>query len=251
MNRLESAWSFTAVAAALVSLAGCHSSNSIAEARPAGSAATSAAATRVNAAAPVRKTLRRECVQPGQIEPFEFTPLYAKFPSYVKKLCVDMGDRVEANQLLVELFLPEIGDEVRQKEAALTQAQAEIDLAAAEVVAAEAAVATAKSNVSAAEAGTTRADADVTRWQSQYARISQLAAGGSVDRKLEDETRNSLKAAEAAQGEARAKLEAGKASLLQTQAELAKAKANQAVARAAMRKRRRRPLPREIAAGIY
>ena len=145
---------------------------------------------------------------------------------------MDIGDRVEANQLLVDLFLPELKDELRQKEAAMVQAQAEIELATAAVRAAEAAVATAQANISLMEAGNIRAEADVTRWQSQYTRISQLVAGGSLDRKLEDETRDSLKAAEAARGEARAKVEAAKATLLQSQADLAKAKANEAVARA-------------------
>src|SRR5208283_743131 len=69
-------------------------------------------------------------------------------------------------------------------------------------------------------------------WQSQYARISQLVTGGSLDRKLEDETRDSLKAAEAARGEARAKVQSAKAAFVQSQADVAKAKANEAVARA-------------------
>ena len=158
---------------------------------------------------------------------------------------MDIGDRVEADQLLVDLFLPELKDELRQKEAALVQAQAEIELATAAVRAAEAAVATAQANVSAAEAGNIRAEADVTRWQSQYARISQLVAGGSLDRKLEDETRDSLKAAEAAQGEAHAKVEAAKATLLQSQADLAKAKADEAVARARHGNARSRPVARQ------
>jgi RND family efflux transporter MFP subunit len=183
-------------------------------------------------APPTRKTLRLESVQPGQIEAFEQTPLFAKLPSYVEKLHVDIGDRVEADQLLVELFLPELKDELRQKEAALVQAQAEIELAAAAARAAEAAVRTAQANVAAAEAGIIRAEADITRWQSQYARISELVAGGSLDRKLEDETRDSLKAAEAARGEVGAKVDAAKATFVQSQADLAKAKAGEAVARA-------------------
>ena len=145
---------------------------------------------------------------------------------------MDIGDRVQADQLLVELFLPELKDELRQKEAALAQAEAEVKLAAAAVIAAEAAITTAKANVRATESGTVRAEADVARWQSQLARISQLAAGGSVDRKLEDETRDQLKSAEANREETRAKVEAAKAMLQQSQADLAKAKANEAVAAA-------------------
>ena len=222
-----------AVAVAIAgSLTGCHSSSSADPQQAASLPDAAAAAVRVTAARPVRKTLRLESVQPGQIEAFEQTPLFAKLPAYVEKLYVDIGDRVEGNQLLVDLFLPELKDEVRQKEAALVQAQAEIELATAAIRAAEAAVATARANISAAEAGNIRADADYTRWQSQFARISQLVTGGSLDRKLEDETRDSLKAAEAARGEVRAKVQSAKAALVQSQADVAKAQANEAVARA-------------------
>ena len=207
-------------------LAGCHALFS------ADPPAAAPAPVCVAAARPERKTLRRESVEPGQIEAFEQTPLFVKFPAYVEKLYVNIGDRVQANQLLVNLFLPELADELRQKEAALVQAEAEIGLAAAAVRAAEAAVATARANVDAAEAGKVRADADYARWQSQLARISQLVAGGSLDRKLEDETRDSLKAAEAARAEAQAKVLSAQATLLQAQADVAKAQANEAVARA-------------------
>ena len=210
----------------LPALAGCHASSS---ARPQTSAT---APLRVAAARPVRKTLRRECVQPGQIEAFEQTPLFAKLPAYVEKLHVDIGDRVDANQLLVDLSIPELQDELRQKEAVLIQASAEIELAQAAVQAAVAAVATAQANVDAAEAGTARANADRTRWQSQFARISQLVKGGSLDQKLEEETRDSLKAAEAARDEALAKVQSAKAGVAQGQADVAKAKAAEAVARA-------------------
>ncbi len=200
------------------------------ESRAAAAAPDGEAPVSVVAAAPLRKTLRRLSVQPGQIQAFEQTPLFVKLPGFVKKLYVDIGDRVEANQLLVDLSIPELKDELHQKEAVLVQAAAEIELAAAAVRAAEAAVATAQANVHAAEAGNIRADADVTRWQSQYARISQLVTGGSLDQKLEDETRDALKAAEAARGEAQAKVQSAKATLTQSQADVAKAKANETVA---------------------
>ena len=160
MNRILSIAGLAVAAAMLGSLAGCHSSSSAESQQAASSTAAAAAAVRVTAARPVRKTLRLESVQPGQIEAFEQTPLFAKLPAYVEKLHVDIGDRVEADQLLVDLFLPELKDELRQKEAAVVQAQAEIELAAAAVRAAEAAVATAQANISLAEAGNIRAEAD-------------------------------------------------------------------------------------------
>jgi RND family efflux transporter MFP subunit len=232
MNRILPIASLAVAAAMCAAIAGCHSSSS-GKAPQAGSAMPAAAAAmRVVAARPARKTLRRESVQPGQVEAFEQTPLFAKLPAFVEKLYVDIGDRVEAGQPLVDLFLPELKDELRQKEAAEVQAGAEIELAVAAIGAAEAAVVTAQANVVAAEAGKIRAEADYLRWQSQYARIRELVRGGAMDRKLEEETQNSLKAAEAAVGETRAKTDAAKATLLQSRAELAKAKANEAVARA-------------------
>jgi RND family efflux transporter MFP subunit len=231
MNRILPIASLAVAAVVCATIAGCHSSSS-GEAPQAASAMPAAAAVRVVVAHPARKTLRRESVQPGQVEAFEQTPLFAKLPAFVEKLYVDIGDRVEAGQPLVDLFLPELKDELRQKEAAEVQAGAEIELAVAAIGAAEAAVATAQANLVAAEAGKIRADADYVRWQSQYARIAELVRGGAMDRKLEEETQNSLKAAEAAVGEARAKTDAAKATLLQSRAELAKAKANEAVARA-------------------
>jgi HlyD family secretion protein len=220
------------VVATLASINGCHSSSSAQPQQAATTASSTAPTVRVTAAPPVRKTLRLESVQPGAIEAFEHTSLFAKLPAYIQKLHVDIGDRVEADQLLVELFLPELNDELRQKEAAVIQAQAEIALATAAIQAAEAAVPTAQAKISEAEAGNIRAEADCTRWQSQYTRISQLAASGSIDRKLEDETRNSQQAAEAASKEAHAKVQSAKAALVESQTGVAKAKASEAVARA-------------------
>ena len=111
-------------------------------------------------ARPERKTLRRESVEPGWIEAFEQTPLCAKLPAYVETLHADIGDVVEADQLLVELWIPELEEELHQKEAQVAQARAGVEQAAAAVRAAEAAVATAEAKITEAEAGIVRADAD-------------------------------------------------------------------------------------------
>jgi len=75
MNRVVSALGLAAVAALLLVIAGCHSSSSTAEQAVASTPAAVATA-RVTAAPPVKKTLRRESIQPGQIEAFEMTPLF-------------------------------------------------------------------------------------------------------------------------------------------------------------------------------
>ncbi len=227
MNRFLAVTRFALSALLLTSLAACRWS------APADAdAASPPSPAKVTAARPARKTLRLESVQPGWIEAFEHTPLFAKLPAYVEKLYVDIGDVVQADQVLAELWIPELEEELHQKEAQVGQARAGMEQAAAAIHAAEAATATAQARVTEAEAGTIRADADQRRWQSQYVRISQLAAGGSLDRKLEEETQDALKSAEAAQGEARAKVASAKATLVENQAGVDKAKADEAFARA-------------------
>ena len=190
-----------------------------------------ASAPRLAVARPLRKTLRRESVQPGWIEAFEFTPCWPSSPAMSRTFYVDIGDRVKADQPLAELFLPESEGRASPKEAARAEALAQIELAAAAVRAAEAAVETAKANVKTGGGRQVRAAADAARWRSQYVRISQLVADGSLDRKLEEETQDSFgAAAEAVLVEVRAKVDAAKAVLLQSQADLAKAKAGQSVA---------------------
>ncbi len=220
-----------ALVSAVLALPGCRASSSAqTPERPA--AANAAEPTRVVAAKPARKTLRLESVQPGQIEAFEHTPLFSKLAGYVREIHVDIGDRVQAQQLLVELSVPELLEELAQKEAAVAQAKAEVELAAASVRQPESALATAQANGAAAEAAVARAQADLQRWQSQYQRISELATQGALDRKLQEETYNTSQAAEAARAEAQAKLVSAKALVAETSASVAKAKAGQAVAQA-------------------
>src|SRR5262249_43606256 len=48
---------------------------------------------------PARKTLARHTEQPGQIEAFEETPLFAKVTGYVTKVPVDIGDLIAGPRL--------------------------------------------------------------------------------------------------------------------------------------------------------
>ncbi len=192
------------------------------------------AAIRVTAARPARKTLRIDCVEPGQIEAFEQTPLFVKLPAYVEKLYVDIGDRVEKDKPLADLWIPELHDELRQKEAMLVHARAGVQQASAAVLAAEKAVTTAEANLREARAGTIRALGQYERWKSEHTRIVELAANQSIDRRLVDETQNELSAAEAARGEAEAKVASAEAALVERTVGVEKAKADLAVAQAAV-----------------
>lgn len=190
---------------------------------------------RVTAGPPQRKTLELYTTQPGRIEAFETTPLSPKIAGYVDQVLVDIGDRVEKGQPLLKFSVPELHDELRQKQALTAQAEAETRQAEAATRAAEAARATAEALVAQAQAGTARAEADYQRWHSEYDRMSDLATSGSVTRKLVDEALNQFRAADAARQEVQAQVESARAALSQSEANLEKARADEVAAGARLR----------------
>ncbi|MFP6886587.1 MAG: biotin/lipoyl-binding protein, partial [Opitutales bacterium] len=73
---------------------------------------------------PVRKTVSAKLAIPANVVPYEQAEIYAKASGYVKKVLVDIGDRVNPGQILAELDLPEMAMEMKVVEAELRKAQA-------------------------------------------------------------------------------------------------------------------------------
>jgi HlyD family secretion protein len=218
-----------ASAALLLGVCGC-SKESNSNAAPLTEGSANSQVDRVVAGPPQRKTLVLSTSQPARIEAYEETPLYAKLAGYVGEVRVDIGDPVKKGQSLATLQIPELGNEVAQKEALLAQAEAEVNLAAANVDAFKAAAETAEAQVVEAQAGVGRTKADFDRWTAEFTRMEQLAASGSVTQKLVDETRNQRSAADAAQAESAAAVQSAEASAREANAMIAKAEADTAAA---------------------
>ena len=70
---------------------------------------------RVNVAHPEIRTIHRTIAQPGKIDPYEQTAMYSKIAGFVQKWYVDIGDHVKKDDLLVELLVPELAEEHKQK----------------------------------------------------------------------------------------------------------------------------------------
>jgi RND family efflux transporter MFP subunit len=208
-------------------LAGC--------ARPAPPPAAVAAekeAPKLATVKPEKKTVRRLVDQPAQnVEAFQHAPLYAKIAGYVKKLNVDIGDRVKAGQPLVELHVPEMDVELKQKEAALLQATAEVRLAESSLKAAEAALKSGTAMVTQAESGRARARAEQARAESQHERLGKVG-NAVLNPETMNESRFSLEATKAARDEVEAKVMSAKASCEECAARRDKAMADVEVARA-------------------
>jgi len=119
-----------------------------------------------------REDLFREVKIQAEFRPYAEVELHAKVSGYVKDMNVDFGDKVKAGQLLATLEVPELGDELRNAQAAEEKAEADctndnliytrlsgvnqehpnlvaqqdLDTAQANALAADAAIAAAKAN---------------------------------------------------------------------------------------------------------
>jgi RND family efflux transporter MFP subunit len=82
--------------------------------------------------APVRASDSTMSVSwPGTTEAFEQANLYARASGYVSKREVDIGSRVKAGQLLVEITAPELEHQIAQAEGTLAQLKASLEQAKA------------------------------------------------------------------------------------------------------------------------
>jgi RND family efflux transporter MFP subunit len=193
---------------------------------------TKSTTTSVTVVRPERLTLRKITRQPGQIEAYEGTSLHAKIAGYIRSIAVDIGDRVQAGQVIAELDDPELLAEHKQKLALVKQAQAQRDQARSTVDVAASSIVSAEAKVSEAGASIRRTEADVARWRAEYDRTSQLVRERAITGALLDETRNKLEASRAANDEATAKVRTAEAALSQARSQLAQAEADLVAAEA-------------------
>jgi RND family efflux transporter MFP subunit len=74
----------------------------------------------------LRKPLGRTLTLSSELVPFQEIDVYAKESGYVKQLNVDYGTRVQADQVLATLEIPELQLQVKEDEAAIKNATAQI-----------------------------------------------------------------------------------------------------------------------------
>lgn len=225
---------------ALVAPAGCN--------RPAGESATgptpeaAGAPPALTVVKPERRTLRHTVNQPGRVEAFEQTPLYARVAGYVKSVHADIGARivgphsnsqglkVAPGQVLAELDVPELAEELKQKEALIAQSAEEVKQAEESVHVAEAARHSAASLLKEAEAARPRAEAQFERWRVEFQRAEENVRKGVLDAQSRDEVHFQLESARAARNEVEAKVQSARAAVQEAEAKTGKARADVRVA---------------------
>lgn len=196
------AWLAAGVSAVLLAAYGCQ--HKPAEKPQAAAPAAEKAPRSVTVVNPQRTTIRREVGQPGVIQAFERTPIVARIPGYVLKWNVDIGDAIHKDELLAELWVPEMLSQLKLKEEQVEQARKAL-------AAAEAQVNSAKALVQEAKASRARAEAMQTFWMSQNNRFSGLVKASVLDEQTRDETLSQYRSAAAAIGETDARIESAQA----------------------------------------
>jgi RND family efflux transporter MFP subunit len=197
---------------------------------------TVAAVTVVN---PKQGVMDRSTVQPGSVQAFESVQLYAGVSGYLKKLNVDIGDRITKGQTLAQVDVPELEKQVQRHAAVVEQSRARVAQMKARAASARAESAAARSAIPRAEAMLKSKTAELRYRQQQLQRIRDLASSRSIEDKLVDETishRDAVREGEIAAREgvvsAKASLAAMAAKVLAADADIEEAEAQVKVAQA-------------------
>ncbi|MGC2526138.1 MAG: efflux RND transporter periplasmic adaptor subunit [Candidatus Acidiferrum sp.] len=87
----------------------------------------------VAAAKVLRTDLTRALAVTAEFRPYQEVDVHAKVSGYVKRIYVDVGDRVKEGQLIAVLEIPELQDDVQIAEASVSKSQEEIRRAQADL----------------------------------------------------------------------------------------------------------------------
>jgi len=170
--------------------------------------------------------LARTIQLPGTVEGFETTDLYAKVGGYLKEISVDIGDRVDADQVLARLSIPEMHKELAEKQAAVARAEAQAEQAQTGITLANAEVRSAQARLEEAKSLLQEKQAQLDKQLAEYDRIQGLVERGSVQAKILDEAMYERDAASAALTSVRARIITAEAELETARANVARATSN-------------------------
>jgi RND family efflux transporter MFP subunit len=136
----------------------------------------------------------------GEFQPYQEVELHAKVSGYIRRINVDIGDRVKSGQVIATLEVPELNAQVAGSQAEVKHSQSEIARAQSEV---------------------TLAEANYTAIHAAYTRLAEAAKrrpGLVAEQELDD--------SRAKDADAQAKINVAKAALDATQEQLGVSKAD-------------------------
>jgi multidrug efflux pump subunit AcrA (membrane-fusion protein) len=174
----------------------------------------SAAAQTIRVVRPKRDPYLEMAVeQIATVEPYFKADLKTRVSGIVRAVHKHIGDPVRRGEVLVEVDVPELDQEVMQKEGVVEQRKQELRVSLAEYDNALAVVEVAKANVRQREAEAGQSEATREFRRRRFARISAMAGRDAVVANVVDEEEKEYRAAEAAVDAAKAGVEKAKADL--------------------------------------
>ena len=75
---------------------------------------------------PEKRDIRMTVVQPGTIQAYEVAPMFSRIAGYVEKYNYNIGDRVKPGDVLLEMWIPDLVEQLGQKSAAVKRAEVQI-----------------------------------------------------------------------------------------------------------------------------
>jgi RND family efflux transporter MFP subunit len=134
---------------------------------------------------PKRTNASSDLVLPADVRALQETSIYPRANGYLKRLLVDIGDRVKAGQLLAEIDTPEVDAQLNESRAALEQSKANL----------------------------TKSETDFALSQSTFARYQSLAKTGAITQQELDEKQSGFNQARSALNAAKATVTASEAAV--------------------------------------
>ena len=166
--------------------------------------------------------------QPAYVAAYYQADLMVRLAGPVKSITHDIGDRAKPNEILIQIDVPDLQEDVLQKEAIITQRKDDLALTRANVQTALSGVDAAKGVVKVKESEVSMADATRNFRGKELRRFQGLASGPSpgITQDILDERTQFYEAAVAASESARATVLKAKAELEEANARLEAARAD-------------------------
>jgi RND family efflux transporter MFP subunit len=160
-----------------------------------------------------RVTLRRTTTQPATVHAFYEARVSARVTGYLERLQADIGDQVEAGQVLGRIAVPELEKKRQRYQAEILRLQADEAQAAVDGETARAEVKVRGAQVGQAQAEVKKAEAHRAADQAELQRIEGAARSGVVDQGVVIEVRRRHDASVAGKQAAEAAVESARAAL--------------------------------------
>jgi len=154
------------------------------------------------------------------LEPLERAELNSRLPGIVKKITKNIGDKITANEMLLELDVPDVKADVDLKKQMVRQKEIEYKTAQANLEKSKAGILTANSRIKQAESALIQANAISEFRSKRLERFQILAKDESISSGLLDEQNREFQAALAGVEVARAGIEQAKGSLKEKELEI-------------------------------